>query len=272
MHETSLRLPDRAAKPRRTGLTMMIDSGLPTLQFTDVIASHSEYIDVVKFGWGTSTLTADLKHKVDALRDHQIDFYFGGTLFEKFVAQDRFDDWRAFCDRFGCTSVEVSNGTIELPNDEKARYVERLAADYRVFSEVGLKDSAKSESMTVDDWLAYLRQDLAAGAAYVITEARESGSSGICRANGELREDLMQTILESGLDLDRLLFEAPNKALQVHLISQVGPNVNLGNIAPSDVVALETLRLGLRGDTLMLAELDELGGPARAAEEESDRA
>ncbi|HTZ43924.1 MAG TPA: phosphosulfolactate synthase [Jatrophihabitans sp.] len=270
MHDTNLRLPEREAKPRRTGLTMMIDSGLPTMQFTDVIASHSEYIDVVKFGWGTSTLTADLKHKIDALADHQIDFYFGGTLFEKFVAQGRFEDWLAFCDRFGCRSVEVSNGTIDLTNEQKAGYVERLAADYRVFSEVGLKDSARSESMTVENWLDYLREDLEAGASYVITEARESGSSGICRANGELREDLMQSILASDLDLDRLLFEAPNKALQVYLIAQVGPNVSLGNIAPTDVVALETLRLGLRGDTLMLAELDALGAPARAAEEDAD--
>ncbi len=254
MHETTLQLPARENKPRRSGLTMMIDSGLPSQQFLDVLASFGEYVDVVKFGWGTSLLTADLKLKVDALADHRIDYYFGGTLFEKFVAQGRFDDWRSFCDRFGCQTVEVSNGTIDLSNAEKADYVRRLVPDFRVYSEVGLKDSTRSEAIPIQSWLDYIRQDLAAGADYVITEARESGRSGICRANGELREELMEQILGAGLDLDQLLFEAPTKALQVYLIERVGANVNLGNIAPSDVLALETLRLGLRGDTLLHAE------------------
>src|SRR5437763_957672 len=116
MHDSSLTLPHRVPKPRATGLTMMIDSGLPTRQFADLVESYSSYIDVVKFGWGTSLLTADLKHKLDALADHRIDFFFGGTLFEKFVVQDRFEDWLRYCHRFGCRTVEISNGTIALSN------------------------------------------------------------------------------------------------------------------------------------------------------------
>ena len=250
MHATSLHLPDHEQKPRRAGLTMMIDSGLPTLELVDVVMSFSPYIDVVKFGWGTSLLTDDLKHKVDVLRDHGIDYFFGGTLFEKFVSQGKFDEWRAFCDGFDCRSVEVSNGTIELDNRTKAEYVSMLAPYYRVFSEVGLKDGVKSESMTQQMWVDYITEDFAAGADYVITEARESGRSGICSVDGNLKQGLIEQIIGSGVDTSRLLFEAPTKALQTYFILRLGANVNLGNIPPSDVLALETLRLGLRGDTL----------------------
>jgi phosphosulfolactate synthase len=251
MHATALHLPIHDHKPRRQGQTMMIDSGLPTRQFIDVLSSFNGLIDVVKFGWGTSLVTEDLKYKVDAVEDHGIDFYFGGTLFELFVLQDRLADWQRFCDRFGCRTVEISNGTIALSNERKADYVARFAPQYRVFSEVGLKDPVRSENMRPALWLDYIRQDLAAGAYRVITESRESGKSGICRPNGELRIGLIEEIAESGIDIGQLMFEAPNKDLQIHLIRRFGPQVNLGNISPSDVVGLETLRLGLRGDTLL---------------------
>jgi phosphosulfolactate synthase len=250
MLPTTLHLPGRETKPRLSGLTMMMDGGLPTGAFIDLIESFAEHVDVVKFGWGTSLVTPDIQRKIDVLAAHDVDFYFGGTMFEKFISQGQFEQWRRVCDSYGCRSVEVSNGTIDLSNEEKARYASILCPDFRVFSEVGLKDSALSESMTPDMWLAYIRQDLDAGADYVITEARETGSSGICHANGELRADLMDEILGSDVDVSQLLFEAPNKALQTYLIKRVGPNVNLGNIASTDVVSLETLRLGLRGDTL----------------------
>lgn len=251
MHPTTLQLPTHEAKPRKVGLTMMIDSGLPTAQFTDTVESFGEYVDVVKFGWGTCLVTDDLAVKIAVLREHGIDFYFGGTLFEKFVSQGKFDEWRAFCDGFGARSVEVSNGTIDLPDDVKTQYVARLSGDYRVFSEVGLKDATKSEAMDARQWIDCIRCDLAAGADYVITEARESGKSGICSTDGELKLDLIEYILASGVAIDHLLFEAPNKTLQTWFVTHVGPNVNLGNIAPGDVVPLETLRLGLRGDTLL---------------------
>ena len=205
----------------------------------------------MKLGWGTSLVTDDLQYKVDAMADAGVDFYFGGTLFEKFVWQNRFEDWRRYVDRFGCRTVEVSNGSIPLSNEVKAEYVAALSGDYTVFSEVGYKDQAKSESMPTQAWIDYIREDLDAGAHMVITESRESGKSGICRANGELRTDLIDEISRSGIDVDRVLFEAPTKDLQVQMIRQVGSHVNLGNVSTSDVVALETLRLGLRGDTLL---------------------
>jgi phosphosulfolactate synthase len=230
---------------------MVIDTGLPTHYFSDIVASFSGLIDVVKLGWGTALVTDDLKYKIDALKDARVDYYFGGTLFEKFVSQDRFDDWRRFVDRFDCRYVEISNGTIELTNSEKAAFIRRTTPHYQVFSEVGYKESARSECMRPEQWIDYLNEDLDAGAMKVITEARESGKSGICKPNGELRLDLIERIAESGLDMDRLLFEAPNKDLQIALIRRFGTQVNLGNIAAGDVVALETLRLGLRGDTLL---------------------
>jgi phosphosulfolactate synthase len=149
--------------------------------------------------------------------------------------------------------VEVSNGTVALSNEEKARYVSKLAGEFVVFSEVGLKDTARSERMGTWDWVEYIRQDLEAGASLVIAEARESGRSGICHADGKLRSDVLDAILGSGADVDRLLFEAPTKDLQASFIRRIGPNVNLGNVAPGDVIGVETLRLGLRSDTLTAA-------------------
>ena len=233
---------------------MMIDGGLPMGQFKDILESNAELVDVVKFGWGTSLVTAGLLDKTQAARANGVDFYFGGTLFEKFLVQGQFDDWRRFVDHWGAKTVEISNGTIELTNEAKAEYVAKLAGQYTVYSEVGLKDSAKSAEMNAEEWIRDIREDLEAGATKVITEARESGTSGIASASGELRADILTEILGSGIDVNRLMFEAPNKALQVYLIDKVGTNVNLGNIAHSDLVPLETLRLGLRGDTLMMME------------------
>lgn len=248
---TTLDLPPHEQKPRARGLTMVIDPGLPTQYFCDVMASFSSLIDVVKLGWCTALVTDDLKYKLDALREANVDYYFGGTLFEKFVWQGRFDDWRRLVDRFDCRFVEISNGTIPLPNDRKADYIRRVRADYTVFSEVGYKDGEKSEDMPADLWIDYIHQDLAAGADHVITEARESGRSGLCTPSGKLKADLLDAILTSGIDPNRLLFEAPTKDLQVYLVRALGSEVNLGNIQAADVVALETLRLGLRGDTLL---------------------
>ncbi|WP_211218004.1 phosphosulfolactate synthase [Humibacter albus] len=251
MFQTPLALPARQSKPRTSGRTMMIDGGIPTAQFIDIVESHGSLIDVVKFGWGTALVTDQLRWKIDAVRRNGVDFYFGGTLFEKFVSQGLFDDWRRFVDDFEAGTVEISNGTIALSNDRKADYIARVADDYRVYSEVGYKESDRSETMRPELWVRYIRQDLDAGADTVITEARESGQSGIARANGELRYGLIEEILESGIDVDRLMFETPNKALQTYFIRRVGPGVNVGNIAHTDIVPLETLRLGLRSDTLL---------------------
>ena len=249
-----LTLPKRAVKPRETGLTMVIDGGIPLGQFTDLISLGADYIDSVKFGWGTALVTNCLREKMAVLEGSDIGFYFGGTLFEKFVLQGRFEDYRRFCEQYGTRHVEVSNGTIDMSNAEKAGYVHKLAADFTVVSEVGFKDPGRSELLPPSEWIACISEDLDAGAALVTLEARESGKSGICRADGALRYGLVEDVLSADIGIDKLLFEAPTSALQTHLITRIGPDVNLGNIPAQGVIGLETLRLGLRADTLTVFE------------------
>ncbi len=247
----SLLLPQRSSKPRSRGITMMIDRGEPFSHFVDLIGSFGELIDFVKFGWGTSVVTKDFQAKLDVLREAGIDFYLGGTLFEKYVVQDRFDEFRLLCDGYRCRFVEVSNGTIDITNDEKADYVKRLSDDFQVISEVGSKDQARSDVMAPVKWISYIQADIDAGAILVTLETREGGQGGMCRSNGELRYGLVEEILDSKIEHDRLLFEAPSTELQAYFIQRVGPNANLGNISVSDIVPLETLRLGLRSETLL---------------------
>jgi phosphosulfolactate synthase len=234
---------------------MMIDKGIPTRQFEDLIESHGEHIDFVKFGWGTSVVTKNFQTKLDIVRNAGVDFYLGGTLFEKYVAQDLFLEFRSLCEGYGCSFVEVSNGTIDISNDEKANYVKRLAEDFLVISEVGSKDQATSDIMAPHQWVSFIQADLDAGAVLVTLETREGRKGGICRSNGELRYGLIEEILSSKINHGDLLFEAPSTELQTYFVRRVGPDVNLGNIAVSDVIPLETIRLGLRSETLLDFEL-----------------
>jgi phosphosulfolactate synthase len=233
---------------------MVIDGGIPLGYFTDLVSSAAEYIDFVKFGWGTAVVTSNIHAKIDVLRANEIGFYVGGTLFEKYVLQGRFDDFRRFCDEHSCRHVEVSNGTISLSNSEKASYIRKLADDFTVVSEVGFKDPVRSEQLPPSLWVEYIREDLEAGASLVTLEARESGRSGICRPDGALRFGLIEDVLASEISQESLLFEAPTTALQAHFITRLGPDVNLGNIPAQAVIGLETLRLGLRADTLAAFE------------------
>jgi phosphosulfolactate synthase len=235
---------------RTSGLTMMIDNGLPTGAFTDVITSHGEYVDLVKFGWGTALVTRDLDRKTRLLKEAGIGFYFGGTLFEHHVWTGLLDDYLRLVERTGATHIEVSNGTIPLDQRTKAEYVQRMAQYRPVLSEVGYKDAGRSAALTPDDWTEALAEDLAAGATMVITESRESGRSGIATSDGKLRGDVFDAV-RARFEPSQVLFEAPTKDLQVELIHGLGPAVNLGNIAPADLIGLETLRRGLRGDTLL---------------------
>lgn len=254
MIENALTLPRRAAKPRTAGLTMVIDGGVPAGLFADQIELGAEYIDYVKFGWGTSLVTNCLREKISVLDSHGIGYYFGGTLFEKFVLQGRFEDFRQFCVEYGCEYVEVSNGTITMSNQEKASYIRKLADDFSIISEVGYKDPTRSEQLPPSAWISYINEDIEAGASLVTLEARESGRSGICRPDGALRFGLIEDVLSSGIDQRQLLFEAPTTALQAHFVTRLGPDVNLGNVPASAVIGLETLRLGLRADTLAAFE------------------
>jgi phosphosulfolactate synthase len=229
---------------------MMIDPGLFTGQFTDVVESVGEYVDLVKFGWGTALVTRDVKRKIDVLREAGIAFYFGGTLFERFAVDGMVDDFRDLCVALGATHVEVSNGTIPMGNAEKAQWIARLAQEFTVVSEVGFKDQGRATEMGPDEWIAAIRSDFAAGASIVTTEARESGRSGLCTPDGHPRGDVVEDVLASGVDVDRMLFEAPTKELQVWFLRRLGASVNLGNVAAADVIGLETLRLGLRSETL----------------------
>lgn len=254
-----LQLPERTTKPRRSGITSLLDGGVSLGLFTDVVESFHPLIDYIKLGWGTAALSPHLREKIAIARSHDVDCYFGGTFFEKALLQDKVPEFRQFCHDLACTHVEISNGTIQLDNQQKGRHIRDFAQDFRVVSEVGYKDPDRSIRLHPAAWVEFVREDLAAGATYVTMEARQSGRSGICRPSGELRYGLIQEILLSDLDKDRLIFEAPNKALQTHFVQELGANVNLANIDFSHVLALETLRTGLRADTLTLFEEGDRG-------------
>ena len=253
MNNTSLQLPARSTKPRSIGFTMVVDGGVPYGTLRDVVASAGEYLDFVKFGWGTAIVSSELGDKIELLRANGIAYYFGGTLFEKYVLQERFDDFRALCREWSCEHVEVSNGTIDMSNLEKSGYVRKLGEEFSVISEVGYKDADRSEQMSPRRWIECVEEDLDAGAALVTLEARESGTSGIVRHDGKLRIGLVEEVV-SELPVDRLLFEAPNTSLQTYFVQKVGTDVNLGNVPATGVLSLETLRLGLRSDTLTTFE------------------
>ena len=249
-----LQLPARETKPRQQGMSILIDNGIPTQHFVDVVSSHRELIDLVKFGWCTSLITKDLGKKIECLAANGIEFYFGGTLFEKALQQNKLDSLYNYFKQWRCRYVEISNGTINLNNRDKAKYILDFSKEFDVFSEVGYKDHEKSQDLAPEEWIEFINEDLEAGAVKVITEARESGRSGICSADGSIKCGLIQKIVNSGINSKKLIFEAPNKSLQVYFIKQFGANVNLANISFDDVIGLETLRLGLRSDTLNLFE------------------
>ena len=246
-----LSLPHRPSKPRKTGITIMIDNGLATKAFADVVESAADVVDIVKFGWGTSIVTPQIRDKIRVLDNLDVEFFFGGTLFEKSLVQDKLDEYLAFCATLGADYVEVSNGTIGLSDPDKSEYVARVARDFRVISEVGSKVSEVSEKMAPNEWISCIKDDLVAGATLVTLETRESGHGGICRANGELRYGLVEEILTSGIDSRSLVFEAPTTVLETYFVRRIGHNVNLANVPARDLIGLETIRLGLRSDTLL---------------------
>jgi phosphosulfolactate synthase len=256
----NLRLPEREAKPRTRGLTAAIDPGLPLGHFTDSVEGASDYLDFVKFGWGTALVTKHLGAKMDVLRRNDVGFYLGGTLFEKFLLQGRLDGFRGLCRDLGVSHIEISNGSIELSDHDKSKYIESFSDEFHVISEVGSKDPEASEKMAPNKWIDYIRADLDAGAMLVTLESRESGHGGICRPDGGLRIGLIEEILESGVDPFKLMFESPLIELQSYFVKRVGTNVNLANVPMSQLISVETIRLGLRSDTLL--DFEPTGGPS----------
>lgn len=240
------KLPNRTTKPRESGLTMVMDKGLGLRQVEDFIESCSDYIDIVKFGFGTSLITPNLQDKIKLYQEAGIPVYFGGTLFEAYVIRGQFDDYRKLITKFGITHCEVSDGSIEISEEEKCGYIRALAKEFTVLSEVGSKDAEKI--IPPYKWIAMMQAEIDAGVWKVIAEARESGTVGIFRNSGEIRSGLIEEILTK-IPQESILWEAPQKTQQVWFMNLYGQNVNLGNIAPNEVIPLETLRLGVRGDT-----------------------
>ena len=245
-----LDLPSRSA-----GLTHVIDKGLGPRAWEDVLETSGAYIDVVKLGWGTAYVTPNLRRKLDVLREKPV--VIGGTFFEVVYLRGELESYKRWLQELGLTHVEISDGTVEIPRERKLELVADLARDFTVLSEVGSKDS--SVEFAADEWTQWLREELDAGAWKVITEAREGGSAGIFTKSGEMRTELVCDIADA-VPLEDVVFEAPTKAAQAWFVKQLGPEVNLGNIPPDEVIPLETLRRGLRGDTLR----EVLLGDARA--------
>ncbi|MCK5135471.1 MAG: phosphosulfolactate synthase [Bacteroidales bacterium] len=239
-------IPERTSGERSYGLTMMMDKGLSLKESEHFIASSAPFTDLVKFGFGTALITRDLKEKVRLYETAGLKPYFGGTLFEMFFVRGQFDDYRRFVKESGLNTVEVSDGTIKMEHDEKLECIEILTKDFRVLSEVGTK--VKGVELSNEVWVSNMKSELEAGAWKVIGEARESGTIGLYQSDGSANVDLINDIMKE-ISVNDVLWEAPNKAQQTMFIKLLGANVNLGNIAPGEVVSLEALRCGMRGDT-----------------------
>ncbi|TBR19083.1 MAG: phosphosulfolactate synthase [Chitinophagaceae bacterium] len=242
-------MPVRSKAPRTDGLTMVMDKGLSINEAENLMCATSPYVDLIKLGFGTSFVTPNLKAKIEVYRKYDIPVYFGGTLFEAFLIRNQFDDYLGICKEYGITYMEVSDGSITIPHAEKCGYIEKMSKYGTVLSEVGSKDAA--HIMPPYKWVELMRAELEAGSSFVIAEAREAGNVGIYRGSGEVREGLVQEILTQ-IPAEKILWEAPQKAQQLYFIELIGCNVNLGNIAPTEVLPLETMRIGLRGDTFHL--------------------
>jgi phosphosulfolactate synthase len=260
-----LALPERTAKPRITGLTHVLDKGLSLVQLQSLIETGGTSIDFIKLGWGTAYVSNGVKAKVAMCRGAGINLCLGGTLFEIAVRQGRLRAYVRWLHRLGIKHIEVSNGAVDLPVQRKRALIRTLSAELRVIAEVGSKDS--SRPVIAAEWVEEMAGDLEAGASLLIAEGRESGTVGLYHADGEVREELVEAITEA-LPAGRVLFEAPRKEQQAWLIRRIGSNVNLGNIPPAEVLALETLRLGLRADTLDLLPAVDADLSSPSAEEE----
>lgn len=239
-------IPERSVKPREKGLTMVMDKGLSLRQVEDFLEVAGVHTDIVKLGWATSFVTPNLKEKLALYRSAGIPTYFGGTLFEAFTIRGQFDEYRKVLDEFGMEYAEVSDGSMDIEHDQKCDYINKLSQQVTVISEVGSKDAAKI--FAPYKWIALMKAEIEAGSWKVIAEAREGGNVGIYRGTGEVREGLVDEILTQ-IPQETIIWEAPLKEQQVWFIKLIGTNVNLGNIAPAEVIPLETIRLGLRGDT-----------------------
>ncbi len=242
-------IPERTQQPRSYGLTMVMDKGLSINEVRNFLSVARPHVDIVKLGFGTSFVTPNLREKIELYLQHDMPVYFGGTLFEAFLVRNQFDDYIQICRDYNIHYMEVSDGSIIIPHTEKCGYIEKLTKYGTVLSEVGSKDA--TNIMAPYQWIELMKAELAAGSSYVIAEAREAGNVGIYRDSGEVRQGLVQEILTQ-IPQEKIIWEAPQKGQQLYFLKLLGCNVNLGNIAPNEVIPLEAMRIGLRGDTFHL--------------------
>jgi phosphosulfolactate synthase len=243
-----LNLPERSAKPRDRGVTHVIDRGLSIAEIEGMIEVAGEFVDIVKLGWGTALATGNLQRKLECYRSHDIPVVLGGTLTELAISRGRLEELIAWVHELGLSHFEISDGTIALEHERKVELIGRLAEEFTVLSEVGSKDDTGAITPPYV-WVEQMRAELAAGAWKVIAEGREAGTAGIFRPSGEVREGLIGEVVHE-IAPDRIMFDAPRKDQQVWFVRRFGPEVNLSNVPVGEVLALETLRLGLRSDTL----------------------
>ena len=242
-------MPDRTEKPRLNGLTMVMDKGLSVQEVKNFLSIAHPHIDILKLGFGTAFVTVNLIEKIEVYQSYNIPVYFGGTLFEAFLIRNQFDDYISICKNYNINYMEVSDGSITIPHTEKCGYIEKLTKYGTVLSEVGSKDAV--HIIPPYKWIELMKAELSSGSTYVIAEAREAGNVGIYRGSGEVREGLVQEILTQ-IPEEKIIWEAPQKSQQLYFLELLGCNANFGNIAPAEVISLEAMRLGLRGDTFNL--------------------
>lgn len=242
-------IPDRNKKPRISGVTMVMDKGLSVEEAKNFLSIAHPHVDILKLGFGTSFVTPNLREKIEVYQSYDIPVYFGGTLFEAFLIRNQFNDYIDVCKTYNISYMEVSDGSITIPHAEKCGYIEKLTKYGTVLSEVGSKD--ETNIFPPYKWIELMKAELNAGSSYVIAEAREAGNVGLYRGTGEVRQGLVQEILTQ-IPAEKVIWEAPQKGQQLYFLELLGCNVNLGNIAPTEVIPLEAMRVGLRGDTFHL--------------------
>jgi phosphosulfolactate synthase len=239
-------MPERTKKPRNNGVVMVMDKGLSLREAEDFVSVCGDLTDFVKLGFGTSVVTPNVKEKIRLYQKANIRVYLGGTLFEAFLIRGMEEEYKRFIDSLGIDTIEISDGSMKIEHAKKCEVIHRYSKDYTVLSEVGSKEAGIL--IAPARWTEMMETELASGAFMVIAEARESGTAGIYRPSGKAHTMLINMIL-SKIAIEKILWEAPLKPQQVWFIQHFGANVNLGNIPPNEVIPLETLRLGLRGDT-----------------------
>ena len=244
-------MPERTARPRTHGLTMVNDKGLSVAEARNLVSGAGPHVDLVKLAFGTPLVTSGLKEKIQVFQDANIPVYFGGLLFEAFVIRNQFNDYLDLLKQYKISYIEVSDGSINIPHEEKCAYIEKLSKYGVVLSEIGSKDKDREHITPPYQWIKLMQAELQAGSSYIVAEARESGTVGIYRNSGEVREGLVQEILTK-VPAEKILWEAPQKDQQLYFLQLIGANANLGNINPTEVIALEAMRVGLRGDTFEL--------------------